>query len=127
MITDSKKRPRWLIDIEISAVFLLQCLASLAVNNLMFAFSFFFADIVVPLPARVEYLLALHGLGPLLYPLPPAITLVLWVYSFWKRRKPDYDLSRILFFIGLCAFIQLLLTILLFMYVGPIAFELGLP
>ena len=122
MITDPKKRIRVITDISVAAVFLLQCLASLAVNNLMGAFSFFFTDIVVPLPASTEYLLALHGLGPVLYPLPPAITLVLWVYTFWKRRRPDYNPSRILFFIGLCAFIHLFLTILLFMYVGPVAF-----
>lgn len=123
MVADPKKRIRVITDISVAAIFLLQCLASLAVNNLMFGFSFFFSDIVVPLPARVEYLLALHNLGFILYPAPPAITLVLWVYTFWKRRRPDYDPSRILFLIGLCAFIQLLLTILLFMWVGPVAFN----
>ena len=123
VITDGKKRPRWLIDIEVFIVLVYQSLASLAVHTMMGTFSFFFSDIMVPLPARTEFLLNLHYNFAFVYFIPPAITAVLAAYYFWKRREEDFDPSKILFCITLCSILHTLLIILFFMLLVPVCFD----
>jgi len=127
VIADGNKRIRVITDISVAAVFLLQCLATVATYRLMAALEVFFADIVVPLPDSTERMLALGRISLLVFPVLTVVTGVLGIYYFWRRRKPEYDPSGVMFCIGLCAFIHLFVTILLFMYLGPTGFEVGLP
>jgi hypothetical protein len=79
----------------------------------MEVFELLFADILVPLPYTTELALTLHRLAVFIHVIAPAETGILAVYYFWKRRKADYDPSRVLFFIGLCAYIHALISILI--------------